>query len=59
MIRYRDDDLDIERYMEELKEINDNYINSAEAKICLIKKLEGDKLDRSQGLGMNRSKNTE
>ena len=45
--------------MQELNEINENYINAAEAKICLIRKLEDEKRkyeDRGNLAITNRSK---
>lgn len=42
-MKYYDNSFDFEKYMKDLKEVNEDYISSAEAKISLINKIEGRK----------------
>jgi hypothetical protein len=41
VMKHYDNSFDFEKYMKDLKEINEDYISSAEAKISLINKLSG------------------
>ena len=40
-MKHYDNNIDFEKYMKDVKSINEDYISSAEAKISLINKLEG------------------
>ena len=44
---------DVDRYMRDLNDINDDYINSVEAKISLINKLEGKSPSPKKSLASN------